>query len=109
MGTERRGVPSNKSMNPIPSNLNINTDHARALLGQLYSQLESTPKLKTMDGEDIPGFGAFLEALNIASAALEYRAQSLTQDGVELADSLTSSLHAIESSDADGASKFFNL
>lgn len=96
-------------MNPIPSNLSINVDRTRALLGQLYSELELGPELKTIDGEDLPGFGAFLEAFNTASTALRERAQSLTQDGLELADSLTFSLHAIESTDADSAANFSNL
>lgn len=108
-GTRRQLLPSNLGMNANSSNLDINTERTRTLLSELYSELELVPAITTVDGEDIPGFGAFLEALNAASLALGHRAQALTQDGAELAESLTATLHSIEAIDADAATRFSKL
>lgn len=102
-------MPSNKDMNSFRPDLNLNTGTARSLISQLYSEADQVPDFMEFAGEDIPGFGTFIAALNDALYSLSYRGSMLAADATELADSLTHALHSIESTDADAARILDNM
>lgn len=103
VGTVDGYAPSNKDMNSFRPELNLNTGTVRSLLSQLYTEADHVSDSMEFDGEDVPGFGTFISALNDALYSLSYRGNMLAADATELADSLTDTLHAIESADADAA------